>query len=1273
MDKQSAKSLFDNGSLSDKQPVTAAGYPDIEDMMNRPYNTEAGASALKADLGWESTPTSDWEAATPTGGSLGWNEATTQDQAALDKETGKKAHANLPKTLVLPFMDTGVPISADVAAGLVTTGAAMTSVYRGAKQLLGIDEAAMKQDAKAVEDLSKDDTTRKAQIAGTIVGSITEPLGLALPVTKVRTVLALAKSGAAVGGFYGFMSYQDNPEDRIKNTIIGAGLGGILTPVAGKAVGALADKLSKKARAGAEINVGDILEDVAAQPVVAVKRAAVAADEINAAMMNGETDSVKKSINTLLSGKELPPRKAVKGAAANDADINTDLYRAVNDPGHDLIDHTEWYLKNLQTLDHVELEKGIVPFAVKEQPSGIVYRPPVLTEQQFKTHKAVVGLVDSRSGQVLDQPAFDAAYFTYKQNAELRGGITTVEMPPVVNRLFDDISAERVAQKQADMERGFGTLDKPLAVKVKESLDDSQLATSWDSTAQGKEVSSESALAQAFRQAITATVKDPKQAGYIETQMLSRLASSGVGALTGYAYAGEEGAIAGAMLGVAGPSLAKAIIKKVGELSKVSTAKYEKEAAAQTILGLEKKISEYSAKGLDPKLAYEIALDHLKLNHDEVIKFVQESGQKIRITPVQSARTEQMLNTNKAAFTLSLPQMGEDIITPISTRLRKLSEPIFGRMRKYEFNTLTKTADKIDRSNTFTSNLKKVMSREDYVDVWHGLVNQDFTGVEKVIAKYNNPQIAAGWKATKEVLKQTENELIAAGHKFDRINNYFPRIVTDKEGLFKAIGTAQTKQIEGALYDATTQARRALSLEEESKIINQHLRGVLRKTADMPLLAQAKARELNTVPKEWLQFYAAPETALHSFYRNSTIDIETRNLLGRNVVTDAMGSINNDHSIGKLLASEIKDGSVDKAQLQTIKDLMLSRIEANHKSAYEGISQVRSMLNMATLGNPIAALSQTGDLFSAAYSQGIMQVTRSIVRKALGKEVLSVKDFGLHDLSAELASTDRFAVAQHELFTLSGFRAIDRIGKEVTLNGALDKNFGLAKTTEGRVALYNKWGQVFGESGFNSLVKDLQAGKITTDVKFLMFNELSDVQPITLMEMPKSYIDNPNGRLMYALKSWTIKQLDIVRRDVLDQITKGNVKEGVGNLARLSVLLGMGGVASSTLQDLALGRDVNLDNIPDQAITQLYKNFGASEYLLAKLKKGDIGGITGDLVFPPAGILKTVAQDIFDSNTDAKSVQYLPGLGKIYYYWFAGGLEKYNDKRQQDLLKKMGY
>lgn len=55
-----------------------------------------------------------------------------------------------------------------------------------------------------------------------------------------------------------------------------------------------------------------------------------------------------------------------------------------------------------------------------------------------------------------------------------------------------------------------------------------------------------------------------------------------------------------------------------------------------------------------------------------------------------------------------------------------------------------------------------------------------------------------------------------------------------------------------------------------------------------------------------------------------------------------------------------------------------------------------------------------------------------------------------------------------------------------------------------------------------------------------LFNELAEIQPITLSEMPERYLKHPNGRIMYALKSFTLKQIDVLRKNIVQEWNKGN-------------------------------------------------------------------------------------------------------------------------------------
>ncbi len=92
--------------------------------------------------------------------------------------------------------------------------------------------------------------------------------------------------------------------------------------------------------------------------------------------------------------------------------------------------------------------------------------------------------------------------------------------------------------------------------------------------------------------------------------------------------------------------------------------------------------------------------------------------------------------------------------------------------------------------------------------------------------------------------------------------------------------------------------------------------------------------------------------------------------------------------------------------------------------------------------------------------------------------------------------------------------------------------------------MQKKYGTVFGNE-FGGLISDLQNGKITDNVKYYLFSELSGVQPINLSQMPLKYLNMKGGRVLYALKSFTLKQLDLIRRTVIDEAAKGNfVKAG---------------------------------------------------------------------------------------------------------------------------------
>jgi hypothetical protein len=259
----------------------------------------------------------------------------------------------------------------------------------------------------------------------------------------------------------------------------------------------------------------------------------------------------------------------------------------------------------------------------------------------------------------------------------------------------------------------------------------------------------------------------------------------------------------------------------------------------------------------------------------------------------------------------------------------------------------------------------------------------------------------------------------------------------------------------------------------------------------------------------------------------------------------------------------------------------------------------------------------------------------------------------------------------------SGFKAMDRLGKNTALEAAFKMNKNLAKTSQGVAKLKDKWGDVFGVE-FDGLVQDLSRGRVSENVKLLMFSELSGHQPISLLEMPLSYLENPDGRIFYNLKSFAIKQLDMLRNSVGTEYNKGNYKESGKILLSYLTLVGGGTVAVEEFKNAIKGRGVDAERIPDNAMKFLFSTMLTSRYSVdQKLLRGDIVGTVQDVVLPPTTALSNVTKDIVSTieslykgePVDPKALRSLPVAGQGLYNFLGGGAEAFLEKEERERYK----
>jgi len=281
-----------------------------------------------------------------------------------------------------------------------------------------------------------------------------------------------------------------------------------------------------------------------------------------------------------------------------------------------------------------------------------------------------------------------------------------------------------------------------------------------------------------------------------------------------------------------------------------------------------------------------------------------------------------------------------------------------------------------------------------------------------------------------------------------------------------------------------------------------------------------------------------------------------------------------------------------------------------------------------------------------------------------GTSEIKMKDLGLDDIAEEFRDNGKLQGLIKSVFNKTGFTFMDRIGKEATITAAINKYRKEAKLpTKGFV---NKMTDIFGDET-PQLIDDLRNGVVSENVKLLAFNELLDVQPVALSEMPEMYLTSPNGRIMYMLKSFTIKRMDLYRNQVFKKIASKDPQvkiEGIKNLLKLVMVIAVMGGTADEIKDLVLNRKTSLK---DRTIDNIVKMTGFSKYTAYKARQEGIWSATVKTIAPPFKFLDSLYKDIVTAGDEKglETVQSIPIGGKLYYWWFGKGVKKAERERKK--------
>ena len=629
-----------------------------------------------------------------------------------------------------------------------------------------------------------------------------------------------------------------------------------------------------------------------------------------------------------------------------------------------------------------------------------------------------------------------------------------------------------------------------------------------------------------------------------------------------------------------------------------------------------------------------------------------------RVQLEQQPSKIQRIKDGLTAARNSIGEGADKLLGTVSTRLKNIDPSLKRAIRNFEFNL----ANSMQRDRKAVAPfLKAIRSKNielaDYADLDLALKNGDIKKTHEVLSKYDLVEEFGEVRSTLDKLYQRAEDV---GYDIGYETNYFPRMIADASGMLEFFQKGDDwSAIQAAIQAKETEVGRYLTTAEKANVINTLIRGYSAGKITLSKTGAMKARLVDVVDEKLNKYYRDSVESLLRYIDSTNEAIEARRFFGKGRKADEFANI--DDSIGSYILNLMAEGKVKPSQETELRDILQARF------APKGTTWMTTYKNLSyidTMGSFSSAITQIGDLAFALYKGGPIQSAKALGKAIVGKSEITRADIGIDKIAQEFQDTSRSARAVDRVFRLIGLHKMDALGKETVINSTIQRYRKLAENPTTR--FLEKMEAVFGsdQEVISRVVDDLKTGKVTEDVKLLAFNELLDVQPVTLSEMPEQYLKGGNGRVFYMLKTYTIKLFDVYRNEVFSQI-RTNPVQGIKNLLYLTGALVAMNATADEIKDLMLNRQTPLK---DRVVDNILKLAGFSKFTIYKAREEGVGSAVAKTILPPFKFVDAAYKDVTQANEVSKleTIDSIPIAGKLYYWWFGKGAEKTEKKRKKN-------
>ena len=624
------------------------------------------------------------------------------------------------------------------------------------------------------------------------------------------------------------------------------------------------------------------------------------------------------------------------------------------------------------------------------------------------------------------------------------------------------------------------------------------------------------------------------------------------------------------------------------------------------------------------------------------------------------------------------------ILTPLSTRLRVLAPELKRAIRRFEFNVAINTAKDLQVAENFMKQTDKLRKKNigDYTVLDLAMKNSDLKTAQDILDKHD---MGSEFIKVRNMLDNIYARAEMVGYEPNYLSDYFPRKIKDSDGLMNYLYESDSWGVlQSNIKAKEKELGRRLEKDERLKLINNLIRGFGGRLG-IQRPANLKEREIEYLNTDLNEFYYDSNTALHRYIVQMNEAIEIKRFFGKGMGPQDPNVQVDNNVVGEYVDTLLDQGVIKPNQQDELINLL--RIRFAQGPMDPRIAKMRSGSYLLTMGQLSSAVTQIGDLAWSIYSGGLTQTGKALGKSVVRKSAITKKDIGIDKIAQEFTEVPGASKILDRVFTLSGLNYIDSLGKEALINSTIGRYQKQARKGKFSSSLQERLDEAFSEKELPKVIEDLKSGNITDDIKYLAHYTLSDFQPVSLSEMPEYYLKAPNGRIMYMLKSYQVKQFNVIRDEAFKKMNQGKTAkektEGVRRLIYLASVLMLTGMTADKIKNFMYGREQELDEMVTDNLLRL---FGFNKYLVYVQKRYKNWAYTAlKFMAPPVFLLnplfESAMQDLdkfyrtkkkgekYKIPEDVKTVKNLPLIGKFYYEYFGPGKE-YNMKRKEKEQKK---